>query len=49
VPSYVEELERLAGQQAPARVLAEVRGAEARTVPLARLLFARWLTEVVGL
>ncbi len=49
VPEYVAELRELAGPEAPARVLAEVRAAEAHTVPLARELFTRWLVEVVGL
>jgi GMP synthase-like glutamine amidotransferase len=48
VPEYVAELEQLAGQGAPARILAEIRAAEADTVPLARSLFARWLVEVAG-
>ena len=43
VPEYVAELEQLAGADAPARMLAEVRAAEAETVPLARGLFTRWL------
>ncbi len=46
VPEYVAELEQLDGPQAPARMLAEVRAAEAETVPLARELFTRWLVEV---
>jgi GMP synthase (glutamine-hydrolysing) len=46
VPDYVAELEELDGPQAPARMLAEVRAAEAQTVPLARQLFTRWLVEV---
>jgi GMP synthase-like glutamine amidotransferase len=49
VPEYVTELEQLAGADAPARVLAEVRAAEAETVPLARALFTRWLADVAGL
>ncbi len=49
VPEYVAELEQLAGPGAPERILAEVRAAEARTVPLARELFTRWLVEVAGL
>jgi GMP synthase-like glutamine amidotransferase len=48
VPAYADELERLAGADFPAELLAQVRAAEAETVPLARGLFARWLTEVVG-
>jgi GMP synthase-like glutamine amidotransferase len=48
VPEYVAELEALDGVDAPARMLAEVQAAEARTVPLARALFTRWLVEVVG-
>jgi GMP synthase (glutamine-hydrolysing) len=49
VPAYVSELEQLDGPGAPARLLAQVRAAEASTVPLARSLFSRWLTEIVGL
>ena len=49
MPAYVAELEELDGPDAPARMLAEVRAAEARTVPLARQLFTRWLVEVVRL
>jgi GMP synthase-like glutamine amidotransferase len=48
VPAYVTELEELGGAGASARILAEVRAAEAETVPLARSLFARWLVEVAG-
>jgi len=47
VPEYVAELEQLDGDGAAARMLAGVRAAEAETVPLARRLFARWLTEIV--
>jgi len=46
VAEYVAELEELDGAQAPARMLAEVRAAEAETVPLARELFTRWLVGV---
>jgi GMP synthase (glutamine-hydrolysing) len=49
VPDYVSELEQLDGPGAGARMLAQVRAAEAETVPLARSLFARWLVEVAGL
>lgn len=48
VPQYVAELRELDGAGAPARMLAEVRAAEAQTVPLARGLFSRWLEEIVG-
>jgi GMP synthase-like glutamine amidotransferase len=48
IPAYVDELEQLGGPGAPARMLAQVRAAEADTVPLARSLFARWLVEVAG-
>jgi GMP synthase (glutamine-hydrolysing) len=48
VPEYVAELERLDGEGAPARILGEVRAAEHETVPLARSLFTRWLTDVAG-
>jgi len=46
VPEYVAELEDLGGPGAPGRMLAEVRAAEAETVPLARELFTRWLVAV---
>jgi GMP synthase (glutamine-hydrolysing) len=49
VPAYVAELEELDGAGAAERMLGEVREAEAETVPLARSLFARWLTGVAGL
>jgi GMP synthase (glutamine-hydrolysing) len=49
VPAYVDELEQLAGAGAHERLVEEVRAAEARTVPLARELFARWLVNVVGI
>jgi GMP synthase (glutamine-hydrolysing) len=49
VPSYVAELETLAGAGASARLLEQVRAAEPESVPLARALFARWLELVVGL
>ncbi len=49
VPEYVSELEELDGAGAPERMLEQVRAAEAETVPLARALFGRWLSEVVGL
>jgi GMP synthase-like glutamine amidotransferase len=48
IPEYVRELEELEGPGAPARMLAEVRDAEAATVPLARQLFGRWLDLAVG-
>jgi GMP synthase (glutamine-hydrolysing) len=48
VPDYVAELERLDGDDAPARMLEGVRAAQAETVPLARSLFARWLVAVAG-
>jgi GMP synthase (glutamine-hydrolysing) len=49
VPEYAAELEDLAGPGTTARVLAQVRAAEAATVPLARALFSRWLSDVAGL
>jgi GMP synthase-like glutamine amidotransferase len=49
VPEYVAELRELDGADAPARMLAEVRAAEAQTVPLARELFSRWLVDVARL
>ncbi len=48
VPDYAAELREHGGKDAPARMVAEVRAAEPETVPLARSLFARWLTEVAG-
>jgi len=48
VPDYAQELERLAGAGASAELLAQVRAAEPRSVPLARELFGRWLVEVAG-
>jgi GMP synthase-like glutamine amidotransferase len=49
IPDYAEELERLAGPGTPGRILAQVAEIEPRSVPLARTLFGRWLTEVVGI
>jgi GMP synthase-like glutamine amidotransferase len=49
IPAYVQELERLAGSDAPAKLLAQMRSAERESVPLARRLFSRWLDHVVGL
>lgn len=49
IPAYVQELQELAGDGAPATLLAEVRAAEPDTVTLARGLFSRWLERVVGL
>jgi GMP synthase (glutamine-hydrolysing) len=49
IPEYVEELEQLAGAGTPASLLAQVKAAEAQSVPLARSLFSRWLVNVVGL
>jgi GMP synthase (glutamine-hydrolysing) len=49
IPEYVAELEELDGPGAAQRMLAQVREAEAQTVPLARAMFARWLTDVVRL
>jgi GMP synthase-like glutamine amidotransferase len=48
IPAYVQELEELAGPGAPATLLAQMRAAEADSVPLARALFSRWLADVVG-
>ncbi len=47
-PSFVAELERDQGADAPAALLAQMQAVERDTVPLARGLFARWLTKVVG-
>jgi GMP synthase-like glutamine amidotransferase len=49
VPAYVAELEELAGPGAPSRLLEQVRATTPTSVPLARLLFSRWLERVVGL
>ncbi len=49
ISAYVQELQELAGDGAPAKLLAEVRAAEPDTVALARELFSRWLERVVGL
>jgi len=48
IPDYAEELERLGGPGMPGALLEQVTAIEARSVPLARGLFGRWLTEVVG-
>ncbi|HEX3910218.1 MAG TPA: type 1 glutamine amidotransferase [Solirubrobacteraceae bacterium] len=47
-PSFVAELEQQQGSQAPAALLTQMRLLERGSVPLARELFARWLTQVVG-
>lgn len=49
IPEYVRELEQLAGKGAPAELLSQIRAVEAESVPLARRLFSRWLSDVVGL
>ncbi len=49
IPDYAEELERLGGPGTPGRILAQVAAIEPRSVPLARALFGRWLTDVVGI
>jgi GMP synthase (glutamine-hydrolysing) len=48
IPAYSEELEALDGPGTPARLVEEVRAAEAESVPLARSLFGRWLERVAG-
>jgi GMP synthase (glutamine-hydrolysing) len=48
IPAYVAELEALAGPDAVATLLAQVRAAESTSVGLARTLFSRWLELVVG-
>jgi GMP synthase (glutamine-hydrolysing) len=48
IPDYAAELREHGGDGAPRRMVEEVRAAQPRTVPLARALFARWLTEVAG-
>jgi GMP synthase (glutamine-hydrolysing) len=45
-PSFVDELEREQGVDAPVALLAQVKDAERGSVPLARELFARWLAVV---
>jgi GMP synthase (glutamine-hydrolysing) len=45
-PSFVAELERDQGADAPAALLAQMHDVERGSVPLARELFARWLTLV---
>ena len=49
IPDYADELERLGGAGMPAAVLEQVAEIEPRSVPLARSLFGRWLSEVVGI
>lgn len=48
VPEYAAELRKLAGPQAPATLLEQVREAQASSVPLARALFGRWLDLVAA-
>jgi GMP synthase (glutamine-hydrolysing) len=48
VPAFVEELREVHGEDAPPALLAAVQGAERETSSLARRLFVRWLTAVVG-
>lgn len=49
IPTYVAELEALAGPDAVATLLAQMRAAESTSVGLAQSLFSRWLELVVGL
>lgn len=49
IPAYVAELEALAGPDAVAMLLAQVRAEEQASVGLAQRLFSRWLELVVGL
>jgi GMP synthase (glutamine-hydrolysing) len=49
VPEYVSELEQIAGAEAPDRLLEQVKAAEPDSATLARELFSRWLSDVVGL
>ena len=49
VPDYVEEVVRIAGAQAPRRLVQEVDRAQGESVPLARELFGRWLRDVAQL
>jgi GMP synthase (glutamine-hydrolysing) len=49
MPEYVAELDRLAGADTPAQVLADVASIERESIALARELFARWLIDVVGI
>jgi GMP synthase (glutamine-hydrolysing) len=48
IPEYAAELEALAGEGSPARLLAQVESIERESVSLARELFGRWLVNVVG-
>jgi GMP synthase (glutamine-hydrolysing) len=48
VPAFVEELRRERGRGAAPALLAAVQAAERDTTSLARRLFARWLTGIVG-
>jgi hypothetical protein len=47
VPAYLEEVERVLGAGAMDELERGVTAIETRSVPLARLLFARWLDHVV--
>ena len=47
VPAYLEEVERVLGAGAMGELERGVTAIETRSVPLARLLFARWLDHVV--
>jgi GMP synthase (glutamine-hydrolysing) len=47
IPAYVEELERLGGNGTPGRLIEEVAAIVGQSVPLARELFGRWLSDVV--
>ncbi|HXM86508.1 MAG TPA: type 1 glutamine amidotransferase [Solirubrobacteraceae bacterium] len=49
MPEYAAELDRLAGADTPAQVLADVASIERESIALARELFARWLIDVVGI
>jgi GMP synthase (glutamine-hydrolysing) len=48
IPAYVDELEQLAGAEAPSAMLEQLQAAQGQTVPLARQLFSRWLVDVAG-
>ncbi|HMD56192.1 MAG TPA: type 1 glutamine amidotransferase [Solirubrobacteraceae bacterium] len=48
IPGYISELQALGGADAPTVMLEQVRREQARSVPLARELFGRWLELVVA-
>jgi len=48
VPAFADELRREHGEDAAPALLGAVQAAERETISLARRLFGRWLTAVVG-